>query len=549
MPRIGVDLTPLLPGGVNGGAKVLTVELLRSLFRLEPEWTWILLTNDATEDELRELDGPNRERRCVLRMAAAAAGVAPPAPPGLLRRVSAKIANRLPRRMVAAGKRLVQSLPGNGGEPIARSLGLDVLFCPFTAPTYAAPPIPTLSIFYDLQYHEYPHFFSEAERQERERTFRRTVSLASHVICISEFSRDSLIRHGGIEPERATAIPLALSDRLVRPADSAVDETLKKQGLQRDGYYLYPGNTWAHKNHAMLLLAYSMYLRRSGGKGVPLVLTGAGGGDEETVRAAVRAMGLESQVKSVGFVNEGDLASLLVGCRALLFPSLYEGFGIPVVEAFAFGVPVLCSDRTSLPEVAGEAAILFDPRRPDDIVRAIEEFEASSPGERERRKGLGLARVEALGDLDSMARRYRDVFAGLLGSQAWRDEIEGLHGDGWTGSSFRVTYRQRAEETVLRLSVQGPPPGLGAAPCRLTLKQSGSWRGRRKDFDLRPGENHEAEFPCSADGGAVLGTVRPTFRPIDLGLGEDARDLGCRVRSAVLTAGGEATEIYRRDEP
>ncbi len=167
---------------------------------------------------------------------------------------------------------------------------------------------------------------------------------------------------------------------------------LERLDLRVGRFLLYPANFWPHKNHRMLLTAFKMYRARNPGSELGLVCTGTPNADMECLRDAVARMELEGAVSFPGDVSDEVFTALIQACQALIFPSLYEGFGIPVLEAMARGKPVLCSRVTSLLEVAGDAAVYFDPRKPAEIVRAIEHID--SDAERaERLMHLGYERL------------------------------------------------------------------------------------------------------------------------------------------------------------
>ena len=164
MPRIAVDLTPLRPGGENGGAKVLVLELLSEFVRLTPEYDFLLLTADWNHEELADLEGPKVTRLCVLsadgaRGEGAAGGVGQllhAVSRGALRRLPLHDAMPLRRRAVQLARRLPRLLgpvlTGMHGPPLLRKHGVALLFCPFTAPTYAEPTIRVVSVVHDLQH-------------------------------------------------------------------------------------------------------------------------------------------------------------------------------------------------------------------------------------------------------------------------------------------------------------------------------------------------------------------------------------------------------------
>lgn len=135
-------------------------------------------------------------------------------------------------------------------------------------------------------------------------------------------------------------------------------------------YIFYPANTWHHKNHARLIEALARY-RRETGETLTLVRTGVGKEGETKLGEAVERAGLRDSVRVLGFVPRADLPALYAGAACLVFASLFEGFGIPLAEAMLVGCPIAASDTNSIPEVVGDAAVLFDPRDPADIARAI----------------------------------------------------------------------------------------------------------------------------------------------------------------------------------
>jgi glycosyltransferase involved in cell wall biosynthesis len=163
----------------------------------------------------------------------------------------------------------------------------------------------------------------------------------------------------------------------------------------------------------MLITAFALFRSRHPESDLQLVCTGTPDAEMGVIRVATETMGLGDAVVLTGFVSSDDLAALYQSCQALVFPSLYEGFGMPVVEAMAFGKPVLCSNLTSLPEVVGDAALLFDPRKPDEIARSIEEID----GDADLRHSLvrrGRDRATQFGDGASLANAYLRIFRELV---------------------------------------------------------------------------------------------------------------------------------------
>ena len=273
--------------------------------------------------------------------------------------------------------RLLQRSGRSSHRTLVRQLDADVVFCPFTTARFFDPRVPMVTILYDLQYLAYPEFFSREERAHRDREFRDVCRFATRVVCISDYVRKSVLQQGKVDPSRVTTIHISLFHRLAD--DHAVNDPdlLPRLGLRAGRYLLYPVNFWPHKNHEMLLTAFGIYRARHPVSDLKLVCTGGLGARREQLQQAVERMDMAGQVAVIGFAPDQEFVALLRSCRALVFPSLFEGFGMPPLEAMALGKPALCSNRTSLPEVVGDAALLFDPRKPAEIVEAIEQVESN----------------------------------------------------------------------------------------------------------------------------------------------------------------------------
>ncbi len=402
LETIAIDLTPMLPGGENGGAKRFALEVVRRLAAQRPSTRFVLLTQAASHDELAPLEGPNVSRFLAVgpgasgarsRAFGAAARLVRHAP-GVVKRAAARV-----------GYRLHRQLKRGTASPL-REIGARLLFCPFTAPTYAVPGVPVVCTVYDQQYRAYPQFFAVEDVIQRERAFRDACERANALAAISDFSRDEAIAAGNLDPARIVTIPLRMG---LPAAASEGDCKLGQWGLEPGRYLLYPANFWKHKNHEMLLTAYGIACRREPGFDHKLVLTGAPSERGAWIARAAAAMGLGHRVVFPGFVDEGTLARLLARSRGLVFPSLYEGFGLPVIEAMAAGIPVACSDTTALAETAGEAALVFDPRLPESIAAAMVRLVSDAPL-REALVLRGRERASGCTDADRMALDYWVLF-------------------------------------------------------------------------------------------------------------------------------------------
>nr|MBA3843494.1 glycosyltransferase family 4 protein [Actinomycetota bacterium] len=214
----------------------------------------------------------------------------------------------------------------------------------------------------------------------------RSVRHADRVIVISEFVRDRAVEQLGLDPERIRVVYLGVDHERLRPGTSP-----------REEFLLYPARSWPHKNHARLFAAFA--LLRESQPDLRLVLTG--GGTFPT---------LPDGVESRGHLPVAEVDDLMRRAAVLVFPSLYEGFGLPPIEAMACGCPVACSSTGSLPEVTGGAARLFDPEDPAAIAAGIEDV-LRAPEEWSR---LGLERAASF-SWDRTAREHDAVYAELAG--------------------------------------------------------------------------------------------------------------------------------------
>lgn len=420
LKRIAVDLTPVLPGGDNGGAKLVAITLVQQLSRLLPDCTFTLLTSGKSHDELAFLDGPNVHRVCVIHQDQSDDA---PETAARARAVRRGLKEWLGRFMTPGMRRKATALytslfyrwriQRNGMKAVGPEFDVDLIFCPFTAPLYVKPGTPIVSVIYDLQYLYYPQFFTPEERLSRDKTFRDACRLADRLVCISDYVRGTVLEHGDVAPEKVHTVHLSPAIQCKALPPESVEEVLGRFNLANDRFLLYPANFWRHKNHMMLLTAFGMYRNQHPESDLKLVLTGASVGRMGYLQEAVRTMGLQDWVVMPGFLPDDAFVSLLQSCRALIFPSLYEGFGMPVLEAMAAGKPVLCSNLTSLPEVAGDAALYFDPRKPAEICEAIERIE-SDPELRDSLIEKGDERVNAFGNAEDMARKYLAIFQDVV---------------------------------------------------------------------------------------------------------------------------------------
>ncbi len=341
---VGISLLTLVPG-VVGGSETYARELCRALARVGGLEYRVFVPTIAED---------------------AADGL----PAEVVRRYHAS--RTTPGRMRAMASGLLR------GGPLRRELGLeslDAIHFPLSVmlPLVSRPPAATTIL--DLQHEFLPRNFPRSELAYRRYVYGTTARRSTIVIAISEHARETLIERLSLDPARVRTIHLGVDLERFSPSED-----------EREAFLLYPANRWPHKNHGTLFRALELLPEHR------LVLTGSGG------EAPAR-------VEALGRVPQEELVSLYRRAAAVVFPSLYEGFGQPVLEALACGCPVACSDLPALREVAGDAAEYFDPLEPESIAdatrRAIARGGASGP-ERAARFTW-----------DECARRHDDVYREL----------------------------------------------------------------------------------------------------------------------------------------
>jgi alpha-1,3-rhamnosyl/mannosyltransferase len=233
----------------------------------------------------------------------------------------------------------------------ARTAGADVVHHGGgTVPVRSRRPI-VLTV-HDLQYRTYPEYFTSVKRRYLALSMPRSARRADVIAVPSEYVRRSVIDAFGVDDARVVVVPHGVDP----PATSTpAEEVRERYGLGARPFVVFPAITHPHKNHRFLLDLLAGPWRDAG---VTLVLTGGAGLADPDVTAAIAALGLRERVVRTGRVPADDRDGLIAAAEAVVFPSAYEGFGAPVLEAMAIGTPVVCSDRTSLPEVAGDAGLV-----------------------------------------------------------------------------------------------------------------------------------------------------------------------------------------------
>ncbi|HEX2526396.1 MAG TPA: glycosyltransferase family 1 protein [Geminicoccus sp.] len=529
-PRnVAVDLTPILPGGENGGAKIFAIELVKALAQLAPDTQFVLLTQRAAFDELAALEGPNVRRLLV-------PGV------GVLQReqsigrllygLRAAVFRRAPKKLAFLMSRIAARLIKRTliRSPVADSKA-DLLFCPFTAPTLYEPGVPTVTTIHDVQYMVYPQFFAAEDAANRDLAIKNAFRFSAAIATISDHARATVLAHNPPDPERVRTIHHRMARRLENSwSNEDLADVLTKLGLERGQYLIYPANFWRHKNHEMLLTAFAMACHQGLPDQIRLVCTGAPGERRDHLMRLAARMQLSQKVSFPGHLAEAEFAALVSGARGLVFPSLFEGFGLPVVEAMALGVPVACSDVTSLPEIASGAALMFDPRMPGDVAAAIMRL-ATDDAAREAWASEGRRRAEQFSDVGVMAREYWDLFGFALENVGEHRRLSGIHGDGWAGAEITLELSRGFDATAVELDVLAPD----WLPHAMVLLAAGSSDGTQTaPQPLARGERTTLRFDLPGGTGGIRIRITPSFVPSSFGPSRDHRELSVMIERCDL---------------
>lgn len=297
--------------------------------------------------------------------------------------------------------------------PLAmRRDGVDLHF----SPSYFLPLVkvcPAVVVVHDITFKVHPEWFVRDRRFRFDELFWREVRRAERIITVSEHSKGDIVRILDVDPCRVTVIPEA-ADKLFHPVDDreALEEVKRRYGLG-EGFLFTAGAVHTRRNLERLIEAVAQASRHLDTELELLILgTPAPFSPPVDIEGTARRCGIEDRVIRVDFVSERDLLLLYNACGLFVYPSLYEGFGLPVIEAMACGTPVACSRATSLPEVAGEAVVYFDPTKVEEIADAIVRILSDAALRRELSKA-GIERASTF-SWRRAARETLEVFKAVM---------------------------------------------------------------------------------------------------------------------------------------
>ena len=334
---VAVDLTSIRAGGENGGHKIAVLNYLAGLRRLR-DFRFILIGSTAGRSDLLPL------------LAKGDRYLETPFP-GFGAPVQLRDANN-------------KILTTRWYPKILQRLGAHVLYSPFGTIHYSERGLPFITWIADLLHRDCPMTLNSWQIRAREDGLMIVIRESMIIQTNSEFIARKIQEVYGVSPNRLVVLPPI-------PQDLARSEKLKDSGKQ---HFFYPANFWAHKNHRILLFAYREYISRTRNEDQAwnLVLTGHPSPEEKQIKALAQDLGISKRVQFLGYLSQTEYADWFTGAGCLVFPSLYEGFGMPLVEAMRLQVPIIASKSASIPEICGDAFHAIDPSNVSDIAQAME---------------------------------------------------------------------------------------------------------------------------------------------------------------------------------
>ncbi|HTS78525.1 MAG TPA: glycosyltransferase family 1 protein [Bryobacteraceae bacterium] len=289
-----------------------------------------------------------------------------------------------------------------------------LLHVQYTGPLFAN--VPLVASVHDVSYLEHPRFFTSFRATQLRITVKRTVETAARILTPSYFSRNAILRHYAIDERKLVVIPNAASS-VFRPVERQVAAAFVERKFRiGDPFVLMVGDLQPRKNHLGLVRAFEALLQAHPQIRHHLVFVGKETWSSKGLHRAVERSRVADRVHFTGFVDDDDLVYLYGACDLFFFPSFYEGFGLPILEAMACGRAVTCSNTSAMPEVADGAAILFDPHSVSEMTRAMADVLLDTEL-RARLERLGMQRAAQF-SWEQAARRTLQVYYEVAGAQS-----------------------------------------------------------------------------------------------------------------------------------
>lgn len=502
--KIAVDVLSIRPDGSAGGATGFALELIKG-FASKRDIQVLVLCGDWNIKYLKECL-PKNVQFCQVVGECHLTGI------GIVDRIINRMRQKLQSKSVLAKN------------------GVDILYCPFSAATYKEKGIPTVSTILDIQHEYYPQFFEPQELAHRRKFYQDIVRRVEKVTCISDYTKQTFCEKYDFPVERAQTIYIAIQSRFSKEDETVLD----RLHIRNQKYIVYPANFWEHKNHKLLLNAFAMYVQER--KDLKLVLTGNPLEQAEYYNKLLKAMNIADYTVITGYVTNEELYSILKNAKGLIYPSLFEGFGIPVVEAMQMHKLIACSNLTSLPEIGCEAICYFDPKKPDDILRGIcylADNDVTDEIIREYDEKLQDYETE------KMVEAYIKTFENTINEKddlVFQEEILGIYPDGWSESEITIQLKDREGG---KLKIQVSLPEFVGIKEKIVFENNGITR----QIQMKSGDLVDLEEEITDKCSTITLRMSKLWSPKDVLKSEDTRKLGVMVNSLVLETNGEIIDL------
>lgn len=252
---------------------------------------------------------------------------------------------------------------------------IDIAHFQYVVPPFA--PCKTVVMVHDISYEHFPEYFNPLSRKRMQVLIPYSAKKSSHVLTVSEYSKNQIVEKYGIKEEKISVTYPGAGARLRKVTDEAWIAQKTERFKFDKPYILAVGNLQARKNIVHLIEVYADLVRK-GRIDLDLVLVGQLHWKGNKIEQAIERLELGGRVKITGYVSDEELVAIYNKAHIFAFPSLFEGFGIPPIEAMKCEIPVICSNAACLPEVVGDAAVFIDPRSPADLSEAILKLSGNS---------------------------------------------------------------------------------------------------------------------------------------------------------------------------
>ena len=409
--RIAI-FAPFLPGRGHGGVESVIIGLVTWLGKLDGPEEYVIIGPEKDPEWLKPHAGPNQKF------------VSPPHLPARskfaeMMRLSLKSIRPLWRQIK---KELIPEPSSWPEMPISNGfyegLGCDIIHFPYQAFVLCA--LPAIYNPHDIQHLHYPQFFNPDELAWRETILRKGCQIAKTVVVASQWVKEDIIKNYSINQEKIQVIPFAPPTNVFpEPTEEGQKKVLSKYRVKTP-FALYPAATWPHKNHIRLMEALAL-LKNRNNLAVKLICTGNKTEFWPQIKERISALGLENEVQFLGIIPAKELRALYKTAQFVIIPTLFEAASGPLFEAWQEGVPAACSNVTSLPEQAGDGALIFNPFSTEDIAETIFQMVSDSKLREELIKN-GNKRLQNF-SWEKTAKTYRAIYRQTAGYPLTEEEL------------------------------------------------------------------------------------------------------------------------------